>query len=180
MESEHTVLLPRGQVLVAYQAAVEVVVVDFKLGYLDLGVAAWDEVHLLAFGQLNLELFDERGHIAVGDDGAFVFLDAQYVGRDGNAHIFLDLDLAAQAPALLYLFAGEEACLGGQYASAAFQHLAAALAAAAFATAGRRQVDMLFGKGGYEAVAGGNGEFLVVVDGDGYVALRHQFGSQHQ
>ena len=74
--------------------------------------------------------------------------------------------------------AGED--LPGQYASAAFQHLAAALAAAAFATAGRRQVDMLFGKGGYEAVAGGNGEFLVVVDGDGYVALRHQFGSQHQ
>ena len=81
---------------------------------------------------------------------------------------------------MLYLLAREEPHLGGQNAAAAFKHLAAALAAGALATACRREVYALLGKGGNEAVACAYGEFFVAVDGYGDVALWHQPCSQKE
>ena len=180
MEGEHIVLLPRGQVLRADEVAVEVVVVELELGDAYLGVAAGDEVHVLARRQLHLELLDESGHVAVGDDGALVFLDAEDAGGHGDGDILLHLRLAAEAPPLLYLLAGEEAHLGGEDGTAALEDAALALSAGALAAAGGREVDVLLGEGADEAVARGHGELLVVVYRDGDVALGDELGAQHQ
>ena len=135
---------------------------------------------MFACGQLDFELFDEGGHVAVGDHGAFVLLDAEDGGRNGNLHVLLDFHLASQPPVVLDLFAGEESHFGGQNAAAAFEDTAFALSAGTFAAAGRGEVYLLLGEGGDERVAGGDFQFLVVVDGDGHVAGRQQFGAQQQ
>ncbi len=179
-EVEHLEFLPRGQVLVADERAVEVAVADVELGDADLGVGAGDEVHVLAGGQLYLEFLDEGGHVLVADHGALVLLDAEDALGELEGEVFLDLHLAAQTPAFLHLLAAEVGHLGGEDAAAAFDDTAFALAAAAFAAAGRGQVDALLAEGGDEGAAGGHGEFAVVVDGDLHVALRHELGAQHQ
>ena len=61
---------------VADKALVEIRITDAECGYLDLGIAAGDEVHVLAFGQLYFELFDKGSYVAVGDDGTFILLNA--------------------------------------------------------------------------------------------------------
>ena len=179
-EVEHLELLPRGQVLVADEAAVEVAVVDAEGGYLNLRVAAGHEVHVFAGGQLHLELLDEGGHVAVRDHGAFVLLDAEYALGELEAQVLLHLHLAAEAPAFLNLLAAEVGCLGGEYAAAALNDAAFALAAAAFAAAGRGQVDALLAEGADEGAARGDGHFFVVVDGYLHVALRYQLCSKNE
>ena len=180
VEVEHLVLFPSGQIFVTDKAAVEVAVADVECGYLDLCVAAGDEVHMFAWRQLDLEFLDECSYVAVGDDGAFVLFDAENAGRYGDAEVFFYLALASEAPALLNLFAGEESDLGGQDAYAAFEDLATALSARAFAATGGGEVDALLGEGGDERVACRYGEFFVVVDGNGDVALRYELGAQQK
>ena len=179
-EVEHLELLPCGQVLVADEAAVEIAVLDAEGGYLDLRVAAWHEVHVFAGGQLHLEFLDEGGHVAVRDHRALVFLDAEDALWELEAHVLFHLHLAAQAPAFLYLFAAEVGRLGGEDAAAALDDAALALAARAFAAAGRRQVDALLAEGADKCSAGGDGKNFVVVDGNLHVALRYEFGAQDE
>ena len=93
-------------------------------------------MEVLAFGELDHELLDEGGHVLVGDDLAFKLLDRQ--GGLGNLdlEVVLHLDLAAQTPAFLDLFAVEEAGLGGENLSAALEHLHLALATVGLSAAG--------------------------------------------
>ena len=135
---------------------------------------------MLARRQLHLELLDKGGHIAVGDNRAFILLDAEYRLRHGNLQVLFHLHLASQTPMLLYLLAGEETHLGGQDGAAAFQHTAFALSAGAFSAACRGQVNLLLGQRRDKGVARGHSQFLVVVNRDCHIALRHQFVSQHQ
>ena len=135
---------------------------------------------MLAFGQLHFELLDKGGHVAIGDYRAFVFLDAEYGLGNNDFEVFFHLDLAPEAPMVLNLFAGEETHLGGEYGTATFNDTAFALSARPFAATGRGQVNLLFGKCGDKGVACGDGEFFVVVDGDGHIALGHKFGTEHQ
>jgi len=179
-EVEHLHLVPCGQVFVADEGAVEVVVVDAEGGYLDLCVGAGDEVHVFAGGQLHLEFLDEGGHVAVGDDGALVFLDAEDALGEFKGEVFLDFDLASESPAFLHLTAAEVRELGGEDGAAAADDAALALAAGAFAAACGGEVDALFAEGGYQCSARGNGHFFVVVDGNLHVALRYELGTQDE
>ncbi len=135
---------------------------------------------MLTRGQLHLEFLDEGGHVAVAHHGAFVFLDAEDALGQLEAEVFLDLDLASEAPAFLLLLAVEEAFLGGQYLAAALDDAALALAAAALAATGRGQVYARLAEGGDESAAGGHVVLLVVVDGDFHVALGYQLGTQDE
>ena len=60
----------------------------------DLCVATALEVHDLALRQLDDELLDEGRDVAVGDDLAFPFLDAEDLLGDDDLHVLLDLGLA--------------------------------------------------------------------------------------
>ena len=145
-----------------------------------LGIGARLEVHVLARRQLDLELFDEGGHVAVGDDGALVFLHVEDGLGQLDGDVLPDLGLAAQAPAFGYLFAGEETPFGGQDASTALLHLAAALPAAALAATGRGKMDTLLGEGGDQAAAALHFEDAVAVDGDFRLAAADELVAQHQ
>ena len=132
---------------------------------------------MLALGELDGELLDERGDVVVGDHFALEFLDGQ--GRVGHLDLkfVFDLDLAAQAPAGLDLLAVEEAGLGGEDLAAAFEDLHFALAAVGLAAAGGREEDLLFGEGVHQVAARGDvKDLLAVVDVDLDCAGRGDLG----
>ena len=119
------------------------------------------------FRQTDGELLDEGGHVLVGDDFALEFLDAEGAFGNGDLQVVLDLDLAAQAPAFLDLLAGEEAGLGGEDGSAAFEDLQLALSAVGLTAAGGRKEDAVVGEGVHQVAAGSDFQFLgAAVDGD--------------
>ncbi len=126
---EHAELLPCGQILGTDKVAVVIGIAEVELRNLNLGIRARRKVHVLASRQLHLELLHKGGHIAVGNHGALILLDAEYGLGHGNFEVFFHLHLAAQPPVVLNLLAGEETHLGGKDGAAAFQHTAFALAA---------------------------------------------------
>ena len=140
LQVEETELLPGGEVLFANRSLVDVlVVVDGECRNLDLRVRAGDEVHVLALGELDDELLDERGDVFVRNDFALPFLDAEYGFGYRYGEVAFHLALAAQAVVFFYLFAREVALLDVEDFAAAFRYLAFALAAGALAAAGRRE-----------------------------------------
>ena len=62
---------------------------------------------MFARRELNLELFDESGHIAIADDGAFPFFDAENTLGDFYFHVAFDLGLTSKTPLLFYFLTGE-------------------------------------------------------------------------
>ena len=63
-----------------------------------MDIATGFKMQVLPFGQFHRKLFDERGHVVVGNHFAFPLLDSEYFFRNLNFHVVLDLDLAGQAP----------------------------------------------------------------------------------
>ncbi len=122
---------------------------------------------MLAFRETHGEFLDEGRDVLVGDDFALEFLHAEGGFRNGDLEVVLDLDLAAEAPAVLDLLAGEETGLGGEDGSAAFEDLQLALSAVGLAAAGGRKEDAVVGEGVHQVAAGGDFQFLgASVDGD--------------
>ena len=160
LEVEETVLLPVGAVDRIHVHVGEIDVVDRDV---DLDVFTALELDVLAFRQLDRELLDEGGHVLVGDDLALELLDAEGGVGHLDLEIVLDLHLAAEAPVVGDLLAGEEADLRGEDASAALEHLALALAAVALAAAGRRKEDLLLGERVEERAALRDVEHLLAV-----------------
>lgn len=177
---EHLEFLPSGQIFVANELSVEIAVGDAESRYLDLGIAAGDEVHVLASGELHFEFLDEGGDVPVADDGAFVFLDAEDAGRESQFEVFLHFHLTSETPSFLNLFSVEEAHLGGEDAASTFDDTTAALSAGALAATCRRQMYTLLSESGNKTVARGDGELLVTINGDSYVTLGHEFCAQHK
>ena len=169
LEVEEAVLLP---VLPVFRIYVDVLEVYMERRNVDLDVLAALELDVLAFGQPHGELLDEGRHVLVGDYLAFELLDRKRGLRDLYLQVVLDLDLAAEAPAVLDLLAVEESYLGGKYLSAALEHLYLALAAVGLAAAGGGKEDLLVRERGHQAVAGRHVEnLLAVVDVYLYRAL---------
>ena len=106
---------------------------------------------------------DEGGDVLVGDDLALEFLDAERGVGHLDLEVVLDFHLAAETPVVGDLLAGEEAHLGGEDRSAAFEDLALALAAVALAAAGGGQEDLLFGEGVEQRAALRHVEHLLAV-----------------
>ena len=141
LEGEETEFLPCGQIFVADECLIDVlVVVHLVFRDANLGVASGDEVHMLAGWELDDELLDERRDVLVGDDGALPFLDVERGLVDLDLKVSLDLDLASETPVVLDLLAREVHGLCGEYVAAARDDLQLALAAAALAAACAREV----------------------------------------
>ena len=113
LEREEAELLPCGQIGVADEGLVEVlVVVDaVESRDLNLSVGTGLEVHVLASRQSHLVLLDERCHVLVADNGALPLLDAEDAVGHFDAEVALDLALAAEAPMVLLFLAGEVSLL---------------------------------------------------------------------
>ena len=155
---------------------VEGLEVDAVRRALELHVAAGAERNLLALGECQLQLLDERGDVAVGDDLALPLADVEDLGRDLDLHVALDLDLAGEPAAAPGLAAADEARLGRQQVAAAFLDDHLADAAGALAAAGRGDEDLVVGQRLEQRAAGGRLQRLarVVVDQDRDVAVRDQ------
>ena len=178
LDVEETVLLPVGLVDGIH---IDVVEVDIILGNVDLDVLAGLELDVLALGEFHREFLDEGSHVLVGDDLAFQLLHAQ--GRLGNLdlEVVLDLDLAAEAPVVLDLFAGEETGLGGEDLAAAFQDADLALAAVGLSAASGGKEDALVGQGVHQVTALRDVQHLLAtVDVQGNIPGRGEFGLDYQ
>ncbi len=174
-EAEQAEFLPCGQILIADEAAVDVLgIVHLERRNLYLRIGTWYEVHMLAGGERHDELLDERGHIAVGNYLAFPFPDIEYRCRHFDVHVAFHLHLACQTPVVLYLLAGEVHGFGGQNLATTFAHLHAALAAAAFAATSRGQKHIPLRHSRQQRHASGGLHLAVVVDCNGNTAALHQ------
>ena len=129
---------------------------------------------MLARGKGDDKLFDKRGHIAVRYYLALPFLDAEGRCRHGDVHVGLDLALAGQAPVLFHFLTCEVHGLGGQRVAASAGYLQAALAATALAATCRWQEDVVVGHCRQQWLAGGGGDFFIVVYGDFDWSRLHQ------
>ncbi len=148
-QREQTEFFPCRQVFRSDGVFVYVlVVVHREFWNLDLSVRARDEVHVFSFRKGNDEFLDEGGHVLVGDNCTFIFLDVEYRCRDCDLHVLLYFDLTGQTPVVLDLFAAEMYGLSRKNFSASAQHLNFALAAAAFAAACRGEEYVVVGHGG--------------------------------
>ena len=129
---------------------------------------------MLSRRQGNLELLDERSDVLVADYGALPFLDTKDGFVDLEVEILFYLNLATQTPMILLLFAGEVNSLGRQNLTAPLKHLALALSARTFATAGGRQVHTGFAQRGQQGAARRDGVLLITVDGNFDIATGYQ------
>ncbi len=91
---------------------------------------------MLTLGKLHDKLLDKCGHILVGDNFAFPFLDIEGCFIDMDFHVAFHFHLASETPVVFNLTASEMHSLCGQHIAAAFKNLHFALAAAAFSAAG--------------------------------------------
>ena len=175
----HTKLVPLFLELVVH---VERGVGDFILGNRDLRVGAGLEVHTLALGELDGELFDEGSNVVVGDDLALPFFHAEYFVRDVNLHILFHFHLAGEAPVILELLAREVGQFGGDGCSAAFEDLATALSAGSLSSAGGGKEDALILERIQECAAHRNAHIPLVIDEEVDVARSDQlvFGDEEQ
>ena len=132
----------------------------------DLCVATTLEVHHFTFGELHDELLDEGRYVAVREDFALPFLDAEDRLRHDDLHIFLDLRLTSQAPVFLLLLTGEEARLSREDFPTTFDDTAAALTARPTTTASGGEVDILTLQRAQQRTADGHCCFLLAIDGE--------------
>ena len=132
----------------------------------DLCVATTLEVHHFALRELHDEFLDEGRDVAVRDDFALPFLDAEDGFRYDDLHVFLDLGLASQTPVFLLLLAREEARLRRQDFPTTFDDTAAALAARTATTASGGEVDILTLQSAQQRTADGYFSFLLPIDGE--------------
>ena len=119
---------------------------------------------MLAWGQLDDELLDERCDVLVADDFALPFLDAHDALGHLDAEVALDFDLAAEAPVVLLLLAAEVADFRGEDFAAALDNRALALSARALSAAGRGEVYAVDGEGVEQRSAALDFHFVVAVD----------------
>ena len=135
-------------------------------GALDLHVAPCAERHLLALGQRELELLDERRDVPVRDHAAAPLANAEHFGRKLDPQVALDLHLAREPTAALRLAERDEAGLGRQQLAAAFPDDHLAHAARALAAAGRGNEDPAVGERAEQRPAGAHPQRLrrAVVD----------------
>lgn len=175
LEVEQTEFLPCRQILLANRGFVDVFVVIDREGWnLDLSVGAGDEVHVLAFGECHYKFLDECGDIVVRHHGALVFLDVEHFGRNLDVEVALHFHLAGESPVVFNLLAGEMYGFGGENLAATFGDAHLALAAAAFAAAGRGEENVFGGQGREKRTPGFDAYLAVVVDGDGHFARADQ------
>ena len=133
LDSEETVFLPVAPV---DRIDVHICEVDVVLRDVNLDVFTGLEVDILSFRKLDGELFYKGCDVLVGNNFAFEFLDAEGALRNRNPEIVLNLDLAAESPAVFDLLAGEEACFGREDGASAFDDSDFALSAVCLSTAG--------------------------------------------
>ena len=151
LEREQAELLPCGQILVADETLVDVlVVVHRECGNLDLSVRTGDEVHVGTLRQLHLELLDEGSHVLVADHGTLILLHAEDALRHVDLEVALHLALTAQAPARLDFLTGEVRLLRVEDLSPTLKHLHLALSARSLSAAGRRQEDAVLVERGHQ------------------------------
>ena len=136
LETEKAEALPCREVFVTYEALVYILVIIHAVcRNLDLGIRAGDKVHMFALGKTDNKFLDKCGHVAVGDNGTFPFLDVEDAGRNLYGKVVFDLNLTSETPALLLLSPTEVYDLGRQNVSPTLGDTHTTLAAAAFATA---------------------------------------------
>ena len=68
-------------------------VVHFVRGDFKLHIATGSKINFRPFWQLQIEFFDERGHIWIGCDLTFPTLDTDRIFRDPDFEILLDGNL---------------------------------------------------------------------------------------
>ena len=79
LQAQQTEFLPCRQILITDKALVDILIIIHRIfRNLNLRIRTRNEIHVLAFGQCNDELFDERSHILVGDNLALPLFYAQY------------------------------------------------------------------------------------------------------
>ena len=131
-----------------------------------IDVATALEVHHFTLGELHDELLDEGRYVAVREDFALPFLDAEDRFRHDDLHIFLDLRLTSQAPVFLLLLTGEEARLSREDFPTTFDDTAAALTARPTTTASGGEVDILTLQRAQQRTPDGDCSFLLAIDGE--------------
>ena len=181
LQTEEAELLPSGEIQIADQALVDVlVIVHRESGDLNLGVRTGFKIHVLSGRQLHLKLLDEGGYVAVADHGAFPLLDTHHTFGDFDGQIAFHFRLAAQTPVVLDFFAGEVSLFGVENLAAAFDNLALALSARTFTAACGRQVDTVLRERGEQAGALLHFERFFSVDREFHVAGRRKivFGDE--
>ena len=175
LEIEESEFFPCGEIFLSDGGFVDIlVVVDGEGGNLYLGVGTGDEVHVFSLRQGHDEFLDEGGYVLVRHYRTFVFLDVENRCGHLDVKIVLDLYLTGQAPVVLDFLAGEMHGLGRQDFTSAGGDLYLALAAAAFASAGRGEEHVPGCHGRQQWLTGRYLYFLVPVDGDGDIARADQ------
>ena len=165
LEREEAELLPCGQVSVADEGLVEVlIVIDAVEGRnANLSVATRLEVHVLSGRQSDLVLLDEGGDVLVANNGALPFLDTEDAVGDLDSKVALYLALTAKTPVILDFLAGEVALLGIENLATALYDLALTLAAGALTTASRGEIYSFGSEGGEQAGTLRHGQRVLAV-----------------
>ena len=175
LQAQQTEFLPCRQILITDKALVDVLIIIHRIfRNLNLRIRTRNEIHVLAFGQCNDELFDERSHILVGDNLALPLFYAQYAFGNLDGHIAFHFHLATQTPVILYLLTAEVRSLRRQDFTPTFHYLAFALSAGTFTTASGGKEHTVYRQRIQQCRTGSYVQFLVAIDSQFYITRRHQ------
>jgi len=147
---------------------------------LNLNEPARLKADVFALRQFEHEFFNERGHVAIGTDGAFPLLALEDFGGDIDAQVLFDGDLTREAITFTGLAVIDVVSLGRQNVPAPFADLDHTLCTSPAAAAGRRDIDLMSRQCAQQFSPGGNRNGFLIVDENIDVARSDQLPLRKQ